>query len=49
LQPENGICIKSWFGNAKDSALYELAPLLLEIADSKLDFRKALAEMKESF
>lgn len=28
LQPENGIFIQSWFGDPKDKALFELAPLL---------------------
>ncbi len=32
LQPENGIFIKSWFTDEKDTALFELAPLLVAIA-----------------
>ena len=28
LQPENGIFIQSWYGEPKDRALFELAPLL---------------------
>lgn len=32
LQPENGIFIKSWFTDERDTALYELAPLLVAIA-----------------
>ena len=28
LQPENGICIRSWFGDNNDTALEELAPIL---------------------
>lgn len=32
LQPENGIFIKSWFTDPSDTALFELAPLLVAIA-----------------
>jgi len=28
LQPENGICIKSWYNDEADNALMQLAPLL---------------------
>lgn len=28
LQPENGICIKSWYDDPADTALNELAPFL---------------------
>lgn len=28
LQPENGILIKSWFDDFKDTALIELSPIL---------------------
>ena len=35
LQPDNGIFIKSWFEDTKDTALSELAPLLKEIAVKK--------------
>ena len=43
LQPENGIFIKSWFTDEKDTALFELAPLLVAIAQSKMtDVRDAL-------
>lgn len=31
LQPENGIAIKSWYSDPKDTALTELAPLLVQI------------------
>lgn len=31
LQPENGIMIKSWTGEANDTALTELAPILIGI------------------
>jgi CTD small phosphatase-like protein 2 len=36
LQPENGIFIKSWFTDEKDTALFELAPLLVAIAQSQV-------------
>lgn len=43
LQPENGIFIKSWFTDESDTALYELAPLLVAIAESNVnDVRDAL-------
>jgi len=43
LQPENGIFIKSWFVDERDTALFELAPLLVAIAQSSLnDVREAL-------
>lgn len=35
LQPDNGIFIKSWFDDTKDTALSELAPLLKEIVDKQ--------------
>lgn len=35
LQPDNGIFIKSWFEDPKDTALSELAPLLKEIVIKK--------------
>ena len=31
LQPNNGITIKSWYDDPKDTALMELAPLLIQI------------------
>ena len=43
LQPENGIFIKSWFTDDKDTALFELGPLLIAIAESNVnDVREAL-------
>lgn len=43
LQPENGIFIKSWFEDPQDSALFELAPLLVSISESNIsDVREAL-------
>ena len=35
MQPDNGIFIKSWFSDQKDTALSELAPLLKEIVVKK--------------
>lgn len=32
LQPENGICIKTWYDDEHDDALMQLAPLLMQIA-----------------
>eukprot|EP00826_Nyctotherus_ovalis_P003777 TRINITY_DN10775_c0_g2_i9.p2 TRINITY_DN10775_c0_g2~~TRINITY_DN10775_c0_g2_i9.p2 ORF type:complete len:140 (-),score=47.92 TRINITY_DN10775_c0_g2_i9:113-532(-) len=37
LQPYNGIMIKSWTGDQSDTALFELAPILKEIAVKKVD------------
>lgn len=37
LQPENGIYIQSWYGEAEDRALYDLSPLLKEIVQKKFD------------
>ena len=34
LHPENGIAIKTWQSDAKDTALFQLAPLLLKICES---------------
>lgn len=34
LQPKNGILIKTWISDAKDTSLFELAPLLLKISES---------------
>jgi hypothetical protein len=31
LQPENGICILSWYDDENDDALMQLAPLLISI------------------
>jgi CTD small phosphatase-like protein 2 len=43
LQPENGIFIKSWFTDPDDTALFELAPLLMQISESGVeDVRDAL-------
>ena len=43
LQPENGICIKSWYEDESDTALMQLAPLLLSIVEQNVkDVRLAL-------
>lgn len=34
LQPKNGILIKTWISDAKDTSLFELSPLLLKISES---------------
>lgn len=48
LQPDNGIFIKSWFDDQKDTALSELAPLLKEIVDKKCDdIRVALRRFRD--
>ena len=56
LQSENGIMIKSWIGDPKDTALYELAPILigilhlifLEIVTKKVkDVRTALIKFSQ--
>jgi Dullard-like phosphatase family protein len=48
LQPDNGIFIKSWFDDTKDTALSELAPLLKEIVVKKCsDVRVALRKFRD--
>lgn len=48
LQPENGICIKTWYTDPDDDALMQLAPLLLQIARRNVkDVKVALRESKE--
>lgn len=48
LQPHNGIFIKSWFDDPKDTALQELLPILIQIAKKGVsDVRTALRELKE--
>mmetsp|Transcript_24348 Transcript_24348/g.23961 ORF Transcript_24348/g.23961 Transcript_24348/m.23961 type:complete len:205 (+) Transcript_24348:207-821(+) len=49
LQPENGIFIKSWFNDPKDTALTELAPLLKAISErgQGTDVRDALRIFRE--
>ena len=48
LQPDNGIFIKSWFDDPKDTALSELAPLLKEIVVKKWDdVRAALRKFRD--
>jgi TFIIF-interacting CTD phosphatase-like protein len=48
LQPENGISIKSWYDDMSDTALLQLAPLLIEISKQKVaDVKVALKQSKE--
>lgn len=48
LQPENGICIKSWYDDESDNALMQLAPLLVQIVQYNVkDVKLALTESKE--
>ena len=48
LQPDNGILIRTWFDDMKDSALIELLPLLQEIAKKSVnDVRKALRSFRD--
>jgi len=48
LQPENGICIKSWYDDPADTALNELAPFLIQVKAQKIeDVRDALGESKK--
>ena len=37
LQPANGILIKTWISDPKDTSLFELAPLLLKVVESQTD------------
>lgn len=48
MQPDNGIFIKSWYGDADDQALAELLPLLVGIAKSSPeDVRKTLQSLRD--
>jgi TFIIF-interacting CTD phosphatase-like protein len=48
LQSENGILIRSWFEDPNDVALYELGPLLRDIASKKVkDVRVALKDIRD--
>jgi TFIIF-interacting CTD phosphatase-like protein len=48
LQSENGILIRSWFEDPNDVALYELGPLLRDIATKKVkDVRVALKDIRD--
>jgi TFIIF-interacting CTD phosphatase-like protein len=43
LQAENGIYIKSWFGDKNDNALQELTQILINLTKIKnVDIRQAL-------
>ena len=48
LQKENGINIKSfWAQNPNDRALYDLIPILINIAEDEIDVRDGLEKYKE--
>lgn len=52
LQQENGIVIESWVGNQKDTALKDLATILIgnfysDVANSRQDVRISIREYKE--
>lgn len=48
LQPDNGIFIKSWFEDPKDTALQELTPILKEIVNKNVkDVREALRQFRD--
>eukprot|EP00742_Colponemidia_sp_Colp-10_P001839 GILJ01001969.1.p1 GENE.GILJ01001969.1~~GILJ01001969.1.p1 ORF type:complete len:571 (+),score=93.47 GILJ01001969.1:187-1899(+) len=48
LQPENGILIRPWFDDMKDTALFELLPVLQGIVESKTpDIRINLKKLRE--
>ena len=48
FQKENGINIKSFWGdNIEDTALYELIPILINIANEKEDVREGLKKYKD--
>lgn len=49
LQPSNGIYIKSWYGDLHDTALRQLAPILIRIVTHHLekDVRHVLKILKE--
>ena len=45
-QPENGIHIRSWFDDVNDTALIELAPILIKIVeDGYVDVRDGMREL----
>jgi CTD small phosphatase-like protein 2 len=53
LQPENGIFIKSWVGDAKDTILKDMIPMLCGIfyidyaSKTPMDIRNALKAAKD--
>lgn len=47
LHPQNGIAIKSWYGDPADQALQKLTPILIDLAlQDPEDIRVALKELK---
>jgi CTD small phosphatase-like protein 2 len=48
LQPDNGVAIRTWTDDPSDTALAELAPLLINIVIQRVpDVREALRESKQ--
>lgn len=47
MQPGNGILIRSWYDDADDTALQELVPILVQIANSSMDVRVALGIFRQ--
>lgn len=48
LQKDNGIFIKSWYDDPKDTELKDLIPLLKQIAELKVsDVRKSLRDYRD--
>ena len=48
LQKDNGIFIKSWYDDPKDTELRDLVPLLKQIAELKVnDVRKSLRDYRD--
>ena len=48
LQKENGICIKSFWGeNNEDAALYHLIKILIDIAKDNIDVRDGISKYKD--
>ena len=49
LQPENGIFIKTWIDDNKDTSLIDLMPLLKDIVIKKVqDIRKTLRKFRDT-
>ena len=49
LQTDNGIFITTWIDDENDTALYDLIPVLKEIAVKKVnDVRKALRKIRDT-
>jgi len=49
LQPENGIFIRTWIDDNKDTSLIDLIPLLRDIVLKKVpDIRKTLRKFRDT-